>query len=226
MRVSVVILAYNEEKTIGKCLESLKNQEVKPDEIIIVDNNCTDNTVKVASKYPVRIIKEEKQGIIHARNKGFDEVKYDIIARCDADTIPTKHWIKTIKEDFENNDIIAATSTLYWYDAKFPKLTSIFMNIMCFYLVSFCIGSPVLIGSNMLITKDVWDRLKNKLCTDHTKVHEDADMTIHMKGMGKILFDKRLCILTSNRRWKGNTSSAFYEYPLRFIKMMLFHKSQ
>ena len=37
MKVSVVIPAYNEEKHIGKCLESIVNQKVQPDEIIVVE---------------------------------------------------------------------------------------------------------------------------------------------------------------------------------------------
>ncbi|MDP3726807.1 MAG: glycosyltransferase family A protein, partial [bacterium] len=41
LRVSVVIPAYNEERYIKRCLESLMEQEVLPDEIIVVDNNCT-----------------------------------------------------------------------------------------------------------------------------------------------------------------------------------------
>jgi len=55
MKVSVVVPAYNEEAYIGNCLESLTNQKVKPDEIIVVNNNSTDATVKIAKRFPVRI---------------------------------------------------------------------------------------------------------------------------------------------------------------------------
>src|ERR1035437_9820650 len=87
MKVSVVIPAYNEEKYIGACLDSLMDQKEKPDEIIVVNNNSTDNTAKIVKKYPVRLINEEQQGMIPARNRGFNEAKFEIIARTDADTI-------------------------------------------------------------------------------------------------------------------------------------------
>ena len=51
MKVSVVIPVYNEEKYIKNCLESLMKQEEKPDEIIVVDNNCTDETINIVKKY-------------------------------------------------------------------------------------------------------------------------------------------------------------------------------
>ncbi|PIZ98690.1 MAG: glycosyltransferase family 2 protein, partial [Candidatus Levybacteria bacterium CG_4_10_14_0_2_um_filter_35_8] len=82
MTVSVVVLAHNEEKYIKKCLDGLINQEEKPDEIIIVDNNCTDKTIDICKEYSVRIVQEKTQGIIAARNTGFNAAKYDIISRC------------------------------------------------------------------------------------------------------------------------------------------------
>jgi len=49
------------------------NQIEKPDEIIIVNNNSTDKTVAIAEKYPVKIVNEPEQGMIQARNRGFNE---------------------------------------------------------------------------------------------------------------------------------------------------------
>ena len=100
LRVSVVIPVYNEEAYIGACLESLMKQNVKPDEIIVIDNNSTDNSVAIAQKYPVRIIHEKIQGMTPARNRGFNEARYAIIARTDADTILPVTWIKRIKKNF------------------------------------------------------------------------------------------------------------------------------
>ena len=59
--ISVVIPAYNEEKYIENCLKSLLSQEEMPDEIIVVDNNSTDQTSKIVKKYPVTLISEKKK---------------------------------------------------------------------------------------------------------------------------------------------------------------------
>lgn len=100
MKISVIIPVYNEEKYIVPCLKSLLKQEEKPDEIIVVDNNCTDKTIPLVRKYPVKIVKEKKQGIVFARNHGFNIATGDIIARIDADSTAPKNWVQTIKKNF------------------------------------------------------------------------------------------------------------------------------
>ncbi|HEX8932548.1 MAG TPA: glycosyltransferase family A protein, partial [Patescibacteria group bacterium] len=100
MKISVIIPAYNEEKYIGACIESLLKQNRLPDEIIVVNNNSTDQTAAIASQYPVKVINEKEQGITPARNRGLNEAQYDIIARTDADTILPPDWIEKIKKHF------------------------------------------------------------------------------------------------------------------------------
>lgn len=115
MKVSVVIPARNEEKYIGKCLQSLLEQEEKADEIIVVDNNSSDKTAEIAKSYGARVIKEKTQGITYARTLGFNSAKFEIIARVDADTTVPKDWILRIKKDFEDNNtnvVLALSITL------------------------------------------------------------------------------------------------------------------
>lgn len=50
--ISILIIAHNEEKHIEKCLESIRQQSLVADEIILVAHNCTDKTVAIAKKYP------------------------------------------------------------------------------------------------------------------------------------------------------------------------------
>src|ERR1700691_1182278 len=91
-------------------------QNVKADEIIVVDNNSTDRTVEIAQKYPVKIIHEIQQGVTPARNQGFNEARYEIIARTDADTILPPTWIKRIKKAFENPEVVAVSGPASFYD--------------------------------------------------------------------------------------------------------------
>src|SRR5579871_2615827 len=109
MKVSVVIPAHNEEKTIGKTLESLCHQTISPDEIIVVDNACTDKTAQIAHSFGVRVVREEVQGITTARNRGFNEAKYDIIARTDADSVVSPTWVEQLKKNFENSRVVAVS---------------------------------------------------------------------------------------------------------------------
>lgn len=89
MNISVVIPAYNREKTIEMCLDSIVNQTYKPMEIIVVDDCSTDNTVSKVKEYQcdyVRVIKcDENHGAQRARNIGIREAKGDWIAFLDSD---------------------------------------------------------------------------------------------------------------------------------------------
>lgn len=95
--LTVVIPAYNEETTIGRALDALLAEGDQIDEIIVVDNNCTDDTVAVAQAHEaagrLRIITEEQPGLIPARNAGIAAAKTPIVARIDADTIVQPGWL-------------------------------------------------------------------------------------------------------------------------------------
>ncbi|MCX7881190.1 MAG: glycosyltransferase family 2 protein [Patescibacteria group bacterium] len=221
MKISVIIPVYNEEKYIEQCLQSIINQSEKPDEIIIVDNNCNDKTVEIAKKYPVKIIKEKKQGLTCARNRGFDEVKYEIIARCDADTILPKNWIETIKKNFQS-PIDALSGPIIFYNL--PIKTALFSQIYLAFMKILLMGKNILIGPNMVITKKTWQKIKKKVCLDDKKVHEDVDLAIHINQIdGKIKIDSSLIAFISARRIKNNPFSFFIEYPLRLIKTLISH---
>ena len=95
-----MIPAYNEGKYIKRALKSVINQQIEADEIIVVDNNSTDRTSEIAKKLGVKVIRERKQGMTPARDRGFNEAKYDIIARIDADVAVPPDWIKKIEKEF------------------------------------------------------------------------------------------------------------------------------
>lgn len=225
MKVSVVIPVYNEEKYIKNCLNSLMRQEEKPDEIIVVDNNCTDNTINVVKKYKnIKVIRERKQGIIAARNAGFDHAQGDIIARCDADAILPSDWIKKIKHDFNSNKkILGVTTAFIIFDFPFINQSLLPFKIYNFFS-QIILKTPVFLGPSMAITKEVWGIVKNQVCLDDSKVHEDIDLTIHISKYGLIYLDKSLIINYSSRRIKHNPLSFFVEYPLRLAKMLKIHR--
>jgi len=80
-------------------------------------------------------------------------------------------------------------------------------------------------GPNMIITKEIWQKVKDKVCLDNKKVHEDIDLAIHiLKTGGKIKRDDSLIVKASGRRIKTNPFSFFIEYPLRCLKMLLNHR--
>lgn len=217
MKISVVIPAYNEEKYIRNSLNSLKQQEEKPDEIIVVDNLSQDRTVSIVKEFDTKIIEEKTKGIGDARNKGFNSALYEIIARCDADTIVPPDWIKKIKLNFTKK-IDALVGPINYYDV-FPQNTinsKIFIHFM-----KMIQGHYPLLGLNLAITKKMWEKVKNTVCLDDKKVHEDIDLGIHVNKQGGIIgYDPSLIVQSSGRRIKHNFASFFIEYPTRLIKTL------
>jgi glycosyltransferase involved in cell wall biosynthesis len=116
MKASVIICTYNRSKLLLDTLVSLKNQDFPRDifEIIVVDNNSTDNTkelvLKLAPAFPIQIkyIYEEKQGLSFARNTGITHAHGQIIAFTDDDVEAEKTWLKSLVSVFQSPDVYGA----------------------------------------------------------------------------------------------------------------------
>lgn len=218
MKISVIIPAYNEEKYIRTCLESLQKQEVPADEIIVVDNNSKDNTASVASSYGVRVITETKQGITPARNAGFNAASGDVLARCDADTIVPSDWIKKIKNHFEQENIGGLTGGVLYYDLDVIKHNSFFATLYSLLISLLIPKVTVLLGMNYMLTRTAWTDVKNEVCLNDKQVHEDIDLSIHLSKHGYIIKrDPTLIVKSSARRIKNRPTSFFIEYPYRVL---------
>ncbi len=94
-KLSVIIITYNEEKNIGRCLESL--QDIA-DEIIISDSFSTDNTENICNGYNVRFFKRKWEGYSIQKNNANNLASNKLIFSIDADEAPSKELIKSIKE--------------------------------------------------------------------------------------------------------------------------------
>lgn len=105
--VSVIIPAYNEEKRIGSCMDALLKQDFPEAsyEIIVVDNNSTDNTCHIVSQLPVNLLVERRKGRSFARNAGIRAASGRILAFLDADCIPAEDWLKELVAGFKDVSI-------------------------------------------------------------------------------------------------------------------------
>lgn len=173
---SVIIPTYNEEQYIGACLKSLLNQTNKPDEIIVVDNNSTDDTVKIVKSFSgVKLLKEARQGQLYARKFGFDNAKSDILATIDADCIALPHWSETLSREFADKPIDALSGYVTSRDAATKKFFEKAFNFIEFDFNRLMTGHHVLFGSNMAMTRQFWLASRKHL-RDDTSLWEDYDL--------------------------------------------------
>jgi len=98
--ISVVVPVLNRERDIGRCLESLLALDYPSFEIVVVDNGSTDGTQEVISRYPVRMVIEQKRGAYIARNTGLRMAAGEIIAFTDSDCIVEEDWLKTLVRNY------------------------------------------------------------------------------------------------------------------------------
>lgn len=117
-KLSVVISAYNEERRIKNCLESVKFA----DEIIFIDNSSTDATVDVAKKYTKKIFTQPNNLMLNVnKNYGFTKATGDWILYLDADEIVSDELQKEVQKVISGKDDFNG----YWIPRKnfiFKKL--------------------------------------------------------------------------------------------------------
>ena len=121
--ISVIVCCYNSVSRIIPTLQHLIDQKVSTDipwEIILIDNYSNDDTGKVAqdlmlsqsNAIPFRVVEEKEPGLSNARNKGFEESKYEIVLMVDDDNSLAPNYVEGIYNGFENNPNIGMVGGL------------------------------------------------------------------------------------------------------------------
>lgn len=117
MIFSIIIVAHNEEKALARCLQSLKKQcgSRKNIEIIVVDDNSSDNTIKMAKKAGANVFPQKKSmGISFCRNLGTKKAKGKYVIFLDAHVYLTeKNSFKIIEDYFKAFPKVVGISGFY-----------------------------------------------------------------------------------------------------------------
>lgn len=128
MKISVVIIAHNEEQTIAQCIHSILDQTVQAHEIIVVVHNSTDQTLEIAQSISdQRITVDEYQGpatIVAARIRGITQTTGDIILCIDGDAWAEKNWIEVMSSKLEDTTISLGGSSVVFFGTLFWKIST------------------------------------------------------------------------------------------------------
>jgi len=106
--ISIIVPAHNEGMYIEKCLQAILdncNHYAGATEVIVVDNNSTDNTFELASNYKVKVIKNNAKTPAAVRNAGAKIAQHEILAYVDGDCVVTKQWLELVHNAYQNKNI-------------------------------------------------------------------------------------------------------------------------
>lgn len=111
--ISFIIPVLNREEFIRQCLDHIVREMDSNDEIIVVDNGSTDDTVKVARQYQgVRVLEFPDVTIAALRNRGADIAKGDFLAFIDSDCLVCEGWRDAV-ESVLSDETVKATGSHY-----------------------------------------------------------------------------------------------------------------
>ena len=228
LKISLIIPAYNEEKYIGRCLDSvIENTENRLFEIIVIDNNSTDKTsIEAGKKSGVRVILETNKGVTRARQRGFMESTGDIIAFIDADCEVPKGWIEKIIKEFSENNNLALLSGPYKYIGITKTqsiLEKIYWNIIA-YPVYLLLGYMSIAG-NTVIRRSVLEKM-NGINTEIEFYGDDTDTAKRASKFGKVKFDMKFNLFSSPRRMQNQgLFNMTLKYVVNFLTVALIGKA-
>jgi len=102
-KVSVVICAYNAERTIDACLASLRELRYPNYEVIVVNDGSTDSTREIARRYPEFVLVDQpNMGLSYARNVGAETASGEIVAYTDSDCVVDPDWLTYLLYKFRD----------------------------------------------------------------------------------------------------------------------------
>lgn len=188
--ISVVVIAYNEEKRLSACLWSLSELQTKYSiEILGVNNNSKDRTEEVYQKFELPYYNESKQSPGFARQCGLDHAKGKYHFCIDADTFYPPKYIDLMMEKLQKPNVACVSSFWSFYpDEKhsafglycFEVIRDIFLYIQHFKRPELCVRGMVF-AFNADYARQV------KIRTDIRR-GEDGSLALSLKKFGKIAF--------------------------------------
>jgi glycosyltransferase involved in cell wall biosynthesis len=132
MKISVLIVAHNEEQHVARCIESLLAQTVPADEIVLISHNSTDSTVEIARTYPVRVVEYGgPPGPVYARIRGFEEVTGDIVLCIDGDAQAATNWVEVMTKMLMKPNMVMVGTWIKMSGTLYAKLGGYRWYLFC-----------------------------------------------------------------------------------------------
>ncbi len=112
MNISVAITTFNRPGALAECLSSLSEQTKSEFEVVIVNGGDSLSVESVVKNFnfPIKIIQQNKKGLVEARNLCWKESKGDIICMVDDDLVVSKNWLEEVIKTFNLSEEIGGVT--------------------------------------------------------------------------------------------------------------------
>ncbi len=205
--ISIVVPALNEERYIGRCLNSLKDQDYAGEyEIIVVDNGSQDGTASVVREAGVRLVECPQRGVSYARQVGAEAAKGEIVVQADADTLYPRWWLKRIRSQFDRHPEAAAVAGPFIYERPpWWARTEYALRVVFNWLSYWVLKRPYIIsGANFAFFRRYLLQIGGY---QHNSYSADQyNISSRLSKCGRVVYDGRSWCATSNR----SVSKPFY----------------
>jgi cellulose synthase/poly-beta-1,6-N-acetylglucosamine synthase-like glycosyltransferase len=214
MKISIIIPAYNEAKTIESCLNSCLNQTRKPDHIIVVNDGSTDRTWEIIDSFWDKVqwihLVKNTWNKSYAQQVAINNVTDDVFIATDADTLLDEHFVEEIEKSFNEKKWIVSVC---WYVVSM-KWNWITACRELEYIIWQDIHKTAQSYINSIIVLPwcaTWFRtkfFKEKITFDHDTIAEDLDFSYKInnyKTHKYIVFNKNAKVYTQD----PNTLSSY-----------------
>ena len=218
MKFSIIIATLNNQETIKRNLDSIKNQTFKDYEIVVIDGNSKDSTLEIFKKFKFENLKIKSQkgtGVYNAFNEGIRSSSGDVIVILNADDFfENNNALQIIKNEFEKNHKIELLMTNVKILDEKNEIIRIYKNrFFKKYLFHFGYMPP---HPGIFIRKDVYDKLGH--FNENFKNAGDFEFLLRVLGKKKIRYNKINKFLVSMRSG-GKSNKNLKSYLINTIEI-------
>ncbi|OPX66044.1 MAG: Glycosyltransferase AglE [Methanoregulaceae archaeon PtaB.Bin056] len=213
MKISVVIPSFNESANIVSCLESLNRQTIPRQdyEIIVVDGGSSDSTRDLAESLADLVFIQTSRKVGGARNDGAMRAQGPILATTDADCIIPRNWLEVILDDFGRHpDAVQLYGPVDPIEKTLKNHLSLAFANTFARLGYYTHTLYYTLGCNTAFRKEAFFRAGMYHFVD---AGDDLEIARRMKKVGRVMFDNRMRVGFSMRRYEQfGTLKSLYEW--------------
>ena len=168
-----------------------------PYEVIVVDNNSSDDTAAIARRHGARVLHEPQPGVCAARQRGTLDARGEIVVSTDADTVHPFDWLTRLDARFRADDVTAVAGPCKyqdppWWAAIFPPL----------WFAAVAVGYGT-VGRIFYVTATNIAFIRAGFAgydITLTQGGDEVDLLRRLKRQGRIVWDASNAVVTSSRR--------------------------